>query len=168
MESSVSPLKLITNKQNHIFKRQLEALLSLTSVTVVNGLLVIGWVLAQWLMNNLVSWLVNQGVNPFMTFAGQMLFAAATLVPITVHIYRQLYTMFLQARFYLKEVSNYEYNRGVNIVYRAAELQGILDWALTNNVLVKDISPNQIEQIQKQALEMVKRRHPEVDIELKG
>lgn len=159
MESSISDFKLITSKQKNIFKRQLQPLLLLTSVTVVDGLLLIGWVLAQWLMNNLVSGLVNQGVDPFITLVGQLLFAIATLLPIMLHIFRNLYTMLLRARSQIKQANESEYNRNIMLEYRTAELQGILDWALSNNVLVKDIHSSQIEQIQKQALEMVKRRH---------
>lgn len=152
---------LLTQVQKHIL---------LMVAPLVSGILLIGWVLAQWIMSYLASWLVNQGVEPLITFVGQVLFAIVTLVPITFIILKDVYTMFLHLRKEINKANQREdeYNRNIMLEYRAAELEGILDWALTNNLLVQDIKPNKIEEIQQQALEQVRRRHPEVHLQLKG
>lgn len=60
-----------------------------------------------------------------------------------------------------------EPTENVLLEYRIAILEGTVEWLLTNGVFVKTIEQSEMEKIHNKAIELVRRRYPEAQIEFK-
>jgi hypothetical protein len=55
----------------------------------------------------------------------------------------------------------------IKLEYRVAILEGIVSWMLTNGVFVKSIEASEMEDIHTTAVDLLKKRYPDAQIEIK-
>jgi hypothetical protein len=55
----------------------------------------------------------------------------------------------------------------IRLEYRVAVLEGIVNWMLTNGVFVKSIESSEMEQIHGEAVDLLKRRYPQAQIDFR-
>jgi hypothetical protein len=55
----------------------------------------------------------------------------------------------------------------IMLEYRISILEGIVEWLLTNGVVVKSMDTTEMKTIHQQAVNLLRQRYPEIQIDIK-
>lgn len=66
--------------------------------SLIDGVFLAFWVLIQWLVSKVIISLELSGIDQWMLYLFQLLFAISTLVPVIIYIYVDIRVMVLRAR----------------------------------------------------------------------